>query len=178
MKLAGLLLPALFLAACSSGPTPTTDATAEAKPIIENLFKAWATLDTSKAAPFYSKDASLAFYDVSPLKYQGYPAYEKGFLEMSKDWKSFRVTLNSDFKAQRQADLMVASSTARIEIEPKQGATILGTLRLTEVLERHKGGWVVIHEHVSMPMPAAAAENKPAPEKAPAKKAKTHKRKR
>jgi hypothetical protein len=67
-----LLTAAAIPAGCGSGRASTQDATVKIRPFIENLNAAWQTLDTAKAAPFYAKDAGLAFYDVAPLKYTGW----------------------------------------------------------------------------------------------------------
>lgn len=129
------------------------DATAEFKPIIERLNAAWSTLDTSKAAPFYAKDAGLVFYDIAPLKYSGWPEYESGFKKVSADWKSLKITVNPDLRAMRRGSLAWATYTFDFEIEPKQGNVIKATARVTDLFEKRGSQWVIIHEHVSTPMP-------------------------
>ncbi len=164
MKTTLSLVTLLLLASCAPAPEPakTVDATAEFKPLIEKLLAGWSSLDMKNVAPFYAKDAGLAFYDVAPLKYSGWAEYEAGFQKISADWKSLKLTLNPDLRAARNGNIAWATYTAAFEIEPKQGAVMKGEARNTDVFERRGNDWIIIHEHVSAPM----AEAPPAPAEA------------
>ena len=156
----------LILAGCGSAPTETLksqDAVSELKPIVEKLLPAWATLDTKNPAPFYAKDVGLTFYDIAPLKYTGWADYEAGFRKIAGAWKSMKLTLNPDLQATRNGNIAWATYTATFEIEPKEGAVMKGEARTTDIFEKRGNDWVIIHEHVSAPMPeppAAAAPKK------------------
>src|SRR5256885_5907722 len=50
----------------------------EIKTVLEKLFAAWSELNPAKAAPFYAKDADLMFFDIAPLKYNGWSEYAEG----------------------------------------------------------------------------------------------------
>ena len=56
----------------------TTGGDAEVRTTLERLYAAWSDLDPAKAAPFYAKDADLTFFDVAPLKYNGWAEYAAG----------------------------------------------------------------------------------------------------
>jgi ketosteroid isomerase-like protein len=159
----------LSLVGCAPAPEPaakTHDASAELKPLIEKVLAGWATLDVKNVAPFYAKDAGLTFYDIAPLKYAGWAEYEAGFPKAAAEWKSIKLALNPDLQASRNGNIAWASYTVTFEIEPKQGEPMKGVARSTDVFEKRGNDWIIIHEHVSAPMPDAP----PAPPAATKKK--------
>ncbi len=146
----------LTLAGCGSAPTEpakTQDASAELKPIVEKVLSGWATLDPKNPAPYYAKDAGLTFYDIAPLKYTGWAEYEAGFRKEAAAWKSMKLNLNPDLQATRSGNIAWATFTAAFEIEPKEGAVLKGEARSTDIFEKRGNDWIIIHEHVSAPMP-------------------------
>ncbi|MCX6630256.1 MAG: hypothetical protein NTW28_21770, partial [Candidatus Solibacter sp.] len=99
MKRTLVVLAAALMAGCGADVVKTADATAEIKPVVEKSLAAWMTLDVTKVAPFYAKEATLAFYDVSPLKSVGWEAYAAESKKFFETTKSLKVKLNPDFKA-------------------------------------------------------------------------------
>jgi ketosteroid isomerase-like protein len=152
------------LAGCGSAPSEplkSQDAVSELKPIVEKLLPAWATLDTKNPAPFYAKDAGLTFYDIAPLKYTGWADYAAGFQKIAGTWKSLKLTLNPDLQATRNGNIAWATYTAAFEIEPKEGPVMKGEARATDIFEKRGNDWVIIHEHISAPMPESSAAAAP-----------------
>ena len=155
----------LALAGCGSAPEPSVDATAEFKPVLDKMYAAWSTLDPSKVAPYYAKDATLVFFDVAPFKYTGWKEYEEGFKKVTADWKSITVSVNPDLKATKNGNIVLVTYSLSFDIEPKTGDHMKAQLRGTDVFEKRGPGWLVIHEHVSTVMP----DPPPAPTKKKAK---------
>jgi len=50
----------------------------EFKTLIDNYWAAWSTLDPAKAAPMYDQSPSAVFFDIAPLKYNGWKEYQEG----------------------------------------------------------------------------------------------------
>lgn len=152
-----LLSLAAFTSCAPAPPEPikSVDAATELRPFVEKMLAAWATLDTSKVAPFYSKDPGLVFFDFAPLKYNGWADYETGFKKTISDWKSIKLTLNPDFQATRHGSIAWATYTIAFEIEPKTGTVMKGEGRGTTIFEKRGTDWIVIHDHASAPMPDA-----------------------
>ena len=46
--------------------------TGEFKTMIQHYWEAWSTLNPDKAAPLYAKEADAVFFDLAPLKYNGW----------------------------------------------------------------------------------------------------------
>jgi ketosteroid isomerase-like protein len=148
----------LVLVGCGAPPAPpltTEDATAELKPLMEKLMADWTTLDPSKTAKYYAKEPGLPFYDVAPLKYSGWQEYEAGSKKVFADWKSIKFNISPDLKASKQGNIAWATFTSSFEIVMKSGEVLKGEGRNTEVLEKRGVEWVIVHEHVSAPMPDA-----------------------
>jgi ketosteroid isomerase-like protein len=168
MKKLLLVLASAWLAGCAGDQTPgkPQDATAFFKPDFDKICAAWSTLDASKAAPFYAKDPNLAFFDVTPLQYKGWQDYEDGFKKATADYKSLEVTLEPDFRAMQLGNIAWATYTFDLVVQPKTGDVVKQQGRGTDVLEKRGERWLIVHEHVSVPM---AQEQQP--------KAKAHKAK-
>ena len=160
-KLFGLPLLLACLTGC--GPSAGTankentaaqaqDVSAEFRPLVEKIVAAWATLDPSKPGEYYAKDPGLTFFDVAPLKYGGWQEYEDGWVKMIQDWKSLKIAVNPDFKATRMGNAVWATSTMHFDIEPKKGAVMKSEGRATQVWERRGDNWLIVHEHISVPM--------------------------
>jgi ketosteroid isomerase-like protein len=152
MKLLAVAVFSAMLGACSSRAAQAEDATAEIKPLMDKVNAAWMTLDPSKAAPYYAKDAGLAFFDVAPLKYSGWREYQAGSEKVFSDWKSIKLTLDPDFKAYKNGNVAWATYTMTFEIEPKSGDIMKASSRGTDIFEKRGGQWIIVHEHISAPM--------------------------
>jgi ketosteroid isomerase-like protein len=153
----------LLLAVCSAEGATTKNATAKFKPMAEKLMAAWASLDVNKAAPFYAKDAGLAFYDAAPLKYTGWNEYAEGSKKMFDEWKSIEMSVGPDFQAFKRRDTAWWTFTSHVKITLNSGGEISMDVRLTDILEKRGSDWLVVHEHFSTPMtktppPAANAK--------------------
>jgi len=172
MKALVAVLAAVLLAGCGGPAAPKTeDATADLRPFIQKLMTAWETLDLSKVAPYYAKDPGLPFYDIMPLKYNGWQDYESGSKKAFSNWKSIKITIGPELKAYQNGNIAWVTFTSSFEIVPKTGAVIKGEGRNTELLEKRGTDWLVIHEHSSTPM-----QDNPAPPPAKKKKAAARRR--
>jgi ketosteroid isomerase-like protein len=169
---------ALLACLCACGdpePAKILDASKELRPHMEKVYAAWGTLDTDKAAPFYSKAAGMAYFDIAPLKYSGWTEYAAEFKKVSADWKSVKIDISPDFQAHSNGLIAWVTFTANFTIEMKDGKSENGKARFTEILQKDKDSWLIIHEHASVPMMEPA---KPAPAaKKPATKKKSGKHK-
>jgi len=125
----------------------------EIKTVLEKLFAAWSDLDPAKAAPFYAKDADLTFFDIAPLKYNGWSEYTEGVPKAFAAYRSGKFTLNDDLRTHRHGNLAWASATWRAELTKKDGSKENPEGRYTAVLEKRGQQWLLIHEHMSLPAP-------------------------
>jgi ketosteroid isomerase-like protein len=146
---------AVLLLVGTAGLTQTTkaDDTAEFKSLIQHYWESWSTLNPDNAAPMYAKDADAVFFDVAPLKYNGWEEYKEGVKKVFADAASASFVPNDDLKVTRRGTIAWTSNTFRGTINQKDGKTVQLAGRHTAVWEKRGGHWIIVHEHVSAPLP-------------------------
>ena len=125
------------------------------KALMQEILDAWGTLDPANAARFYAKEPNNVFYDMTPLKYTGWAEYVEGVKKVIGDFSSQRLTLGDDARTHLHGSLAWATATWHGDVVTKSGAkkTLIG--RWTVVWERKGKEWLIVHEHVSLPLPPA-----------------------
>ncbi len=138
---------------------------------LERVLAAWATLDPSKPAAFYAKDAGLVFYDVAPRAYKGWAEYEKGTRDVFKTMKSISLKMN-DAAVHNVGTTAWATALVDADFVDKDNKHQKIDARWTSIWEKRGNTWLIVHDHFSAPLPeppkpAAAAAAKPAAKKKP-----------
>ena len=129
---------------------PATD---EFKTLIDGYWAAWSTGDPAKAAPMYDQSAGAVFFDITPLKYNGWSEYEEGVKKVFANAVSAAFAANDDLKSTRRGNLAWTSSTFHGAIKQKDGTTMNLVGRHTAIWEKRGAKWIIVHEHVSAPLP-------------------------
>jgi ketosteroid isomerase-like protein len=122
------------------------------KSLMQRIWAAWETLDPSKAAPFYSKGADRVFFDIAPLKYTGWPDYAQGVTKVLADYTAAKFALGQDAQAHRRGNFAWGTATWHGELTKKNGGTDTMDGRWTVLWEKRGGDWLIVHEHVSVPL--------------------------
>jgi ketosteroid isomerase-like protein len=130
----------------------------EFTPIIAEYYKAWNTLNLDMPAKYYAKDPSLVFYDVAPLKYNGWKEYQSGVKKLLEGYSSFKLIPGQDLQATRKGKIAWTTITFRLSAKEKNGTAAELDCRHTAIWEKRKGSWIVVHEHVSAPLPPPPAK--------------------
>lgn len=138
-----------------SGQKQSTGTDAQIRATLEKLYAAWSDLDPAKAAPFYAKDPDLTFFDVAPMKYNGWAEYAAGVPQAFAAYRSGKFTLNDDLRVHRQGNWAWATATWRAELTKKDGGREHLEGRYSVILEKRGNKWLDVHEHMSVPMGAA-----------------------
>jgi ketosteroid isomerase-like protein len=127
---------------------------AEFKSMIDQYYTAWSTLDPDKAAKYYAKDADLIFYDVAPLKYNGWGEYRAGVMKaFTETMSSGKLTPNDDLKINQRGNVVWTTLTFHLSAKPKAGGAMEVECRHTAIWEKRGAKWLIVHEHVSAPLP-------------------------
>jgi uncharacterized protein (TIGR02246 family) len=152
------LILLVALAGATQAKSPTKKASgvdAEFKKIIEEYYAAWSQLNTDAPAKYYAKDADLIFYDIAPMKYNGWKEYHDGVQKYFFDTAtSAKLVPNmSDLKVTRRGDVAWTTVTFHLSVTPKAGGAMELDARHTAIWERRDGHWLIVHEHVSVPLP-------------------------
>ncbi|MEM0116851.1 MAG: nuclear transport factor 2 family protein [Conexivisphaerales archaeon] len=122
--------------------------------LVNGVIKGWASQDPAKAAPYYSKDRNLVFFDFAPLKYTGWKEYAEGVQKLffdnmpphSSGFKSISV-----LKVKKANKLAVTLATFHFWAKMKDGTKIESDGRITTVWEKKENKWLIVHDHWSFP---------------------------
>ena len=147
-----LSLLVLALIASAAAAPPKSAGPAPDKAYLQKFWDSWSTLDPDNAAKYYAKGPH-AFFDIAPLKYNSWGEYEKGSKELAAKYKSAKFTLNDDLAVHPHGDLVWVTATIGEEMTTTAGKVDMGNFRWTTIWENQNGRWLIVHEHVSVPMP-------------------------
>jgi uncharacterized protein (TIGR02246 family) len=127
----------------------------EFKALIEGYYTAWSTLKLDNAAKYYAKDADLIFYDIAPLKYNDWAEYRAGVQKAFIDViSSGKLTPNlNDLRVTRRGNIAWTTLTFHLSATPKAGGSMELDARHTAIWEKRDGKWLIVHEHISVPLP-------------------------
>ncbi|MGA8501802.1 MAG: nuclear transport factor 2 family protein [Candidatus Sulfotelmatobacter sp.] len=151
-----LCLFALTLSAIAQSPKAAAKKAAipaaPDKAYLQKIWDNWATLDPASVAKFYA-GGPHTFFDIAPLKYGSWDEYAAGSKALVSEYKSAAFTLNDDVAIHPHGDLVWATATVKEEMTSKAGKVEMGNFRWTVVFENQDGKWLIVHEHVSEPLP-------------------------
>lgn len=151
--LATLLLLCLSAALVSKASSVTDPQEAKLRALVPQIIAAWETFDMSKIQPYYAKDADFTYFDLAPLKYNNWAEYRAGVQKAIFDPnQSLKITPNDDLRVHRRGSLAWATFTFGADLVSKQGAKSHLNGRWTMIFEKRSAGWIVVHEHVSVPL--------------------------
>jgi ketosteroid isomerase-like protein len=121
------------------------------KAYLQKIWDGWSTLDPANTAKYYASGPHT-FFDIAPLKYDGWDEYEKGVKAELAGYKNAKFTMNDDASIHPHGDLVWATATIKEEMTTKAGKVEMGNFRWTVVFENQEGKWLIVHEHVSEPL--------------------------
>ena len=141
-----------LLAATAIVAAPPADAS-EFKSLIRHYWELWSSLNPDNAAPMYDKGSDAVFFDVAPLKYNGWEEYKEGVKKVFGGAASASFVPNDDLKVTRRGNIAWTSETFHGTINQKDGKTMQLDGRHTAIWEKRGTRWIIVHEHVSAPLP-------------------------
>lgn len=156
LKVIGLAIGlsiALGVTAISRGNAAADAEEATLQGLVPKVIASWESLDITKVEPYYATDADFAYFDLAPMKYNNWAEYRAGAQKaIFEPNQSIKFKLNDDLGVHRRGSLAWATVTFGADIVNKQGASSHLNGRWTMVLEKRAHGWIVVHEHVSVPL--------------------------
>jgi uncharacterized protein (TIGR02246 family) len=146
----------MFAVALSVSPTGVRAASGDEASIraLESRFVAAVNAkDVNAIMKVYLPDESLFVFDVvPPRQYVGAKAYAKDwtdFLGMLKGSLKFEI---SDLSVTADGTMGFGHSIQRVTGTDTKGQPVDLTVRVTDVYRKIKGNWLIVHEHVSVPV--------------------------
>ena len=123
------------------------------KAYMQKILDAWASMNTETVAKYYDHAPSDVFYDVAPVKYNGWAEYAAGVKQLSGTLNSIKFTANDDAAVHRAGNLIWGTVTVKTVMTDKAGKTTNLDCRWTIVWEKRGANWVIVHDHFSAPLP-------------------------
>ncbi len=128
--------------------------TAEFKELIRQYYESWSSMNPENPAKLYAKDANLVFYDAAPLKYTGWDEYKQGVQKNLLDnMASASLTHKDDLVVTRRGNVAWTTVTGHLSAKMKDGKAMEVDIRHTAIWEKRGGKWLIVHDHVSAPLP-------------------------
>jgi len=122
------------------------------KAYLQQIWDGWATLDAAGQKKYYAQGPHV-FFDIAPLKYSNWDEYQATVAKELEDYKAAKFTVNDDAQIHRAGDSHWITATIASDMTHKSGKHEMGTFRWTAVFEQEGGKWLIVHEHVSEPLP-------------------------
>jgi ketosteroid isomerase-like protein len=121
------------------------------KAFMQKIWDGWSTLDPANTAQFYAA-GSHTFFDIAPLKYNSWDEYQDGVKKVLAGYKSATFTVNDDAQIHSSGPPAWGTATVKFDMVEKSGKDNQGNMRWTVVWQKQGGKWLIVHEHVSVPM--------------------------
>jgi uncharacterized protein (TIGR02246 family) len=143
----------VFLSMMAFAAPARADAGTDIKALEERFVAAFKAKDVDAIMKAYTPDQTLVVFDVvPPRQYVGAAAYRK-------DWQTFLdsfegpITVElSDLDVAADRNLAYSHSIQHVAGTDKQGKKLDLTVRVTDVYKKVRGRWLIVHEHVSVPV--------------------------
>lgn len=148
------LIVGSFAAAWAKTSKRSQSDVAAIKDRAEKVWKAYETLDASKARPFYATAPNNVYFDIAPLQYRGIDAYQQGVAQLLKTFRSISFQHNGDLEIHPIGNQAWCTETLTAGIVHADGNKGNLPIRWTAIWEKQNGNWVIVHEHVSAPLGA------------------------
>jgi len=146
------LILGVALSVLPAAAQPTSDE-AKIRALEAQFAAAFNAKDADAIMKVYVPNESLVVFDVvPPRQYVGANAYRK-------DWQDFFAHVKgplkfeiSDLGITTDGRLGYSHSIQRVSGTDSKGQPIDLTVRVTDVYRKIRGNWVIVHEHVSVPV--------------------------
>ena len=157
MRRSFLSIIAAVLLAAFSGWTPPAQAKssdeAAIRALLDNFRAAFRAKDLAKLMASYEPGADFVAYDViPPRQYAGTDAYKK---DWEQTFDMFSGPITDDLVEQTivaDGNLAYSRSIEHVTGTFKAGGNMDMIVRVTDVYRKKNGKWLIIHEHVSVPV--------------------------
>ncbi len=123
--------------------------------LIDAYCAAWSSHNADAPAKFYAKENGLVFYDLAPFSYHSWNEYHEGVKKQFFDTtESVTLTAGKDLKVTRRGSLVWTTVSMHLTAKTKDNKTSESEVRYTGIWEKRGASWVLVHEHLSVPMGA------------------------
>ncbi len=152
ITLAGLSV-CIALAALAYAVPARANSKAEIKALEDQFVAAFKAKNLDAIMKVYVPDQSLVVFDVvPPRQYVGAAAYRKDWQEFLGNFPGPITVEMTGLDIVADHNLAYGHSIQRVAGTDKAGKPLDLTVRVTDVYRKIKGQWLIVHEHVSVPV--------------------------
>ena len=127
---------------------------AEFRAMVAQYYTAWSTLNPDNAAKYYAKDSDIVFSMLPRSSTTVGPSIRAGVIKaFTEPMASGKLTPNDDLKVTQRGTVVWTTVTFHLSAKPKAGGEMEIDCRHTAIWEKRGGKWLIVHEHVSAPLP-------------------------
>ena len=147
------ILALLLIAAAVKPVLAENKGEKEIHALLNDALSAFKAKDLDKMMSFYDHSASLVAYDVvPPVQYTGWDSYKKDFGDFFALFDGPISDEASDMAIVAEGNLGYSRMVEHVTGKQKNGQPMDMLVRVTDVYRKSKGKWLIIHEHVSVPV--------------------------
>lgn len=143
-----------ILPSCAGSRHDTRAADEQAIRVMYDRYSAAvAAKDLNTIMSFYVPDETLVAFDAfPPRQYVGAAAYRKDYADFFAAFPGPAKSQASDVHVETSGPLGYARGFDRWVITGKDGKPLEVVFRFTDVLKKIDGKWLIVHEHLSVPV--------------------------
>ena len=132
---------------------------AKIKALEDRFVAAFNAKDVDAIMKVYVPDETLFVFDVTPPRqYVGAKAYRKDWEGLFAAFKGPIKFEISDLKITAVGSLAYSHSIQHVSGTDPKGQPVDFTVRVTDVYRKVKNDWLIVHEHVSVPVDLATGK--------------------
>lgn len=140
-----------------SNPTQTENAAAEVKAVLDKLVRAWETGDIAAVDAIMAKDKDAVWFGTDAAEH--FVGYEPVRASFAKQFATYQAKVQLKERSIKLSTSETAAwATEVMDLSARMGsesATVSG-IRVTSVLEKRQGVWLIVHFHYSVPVAGQA----------------------
>ena len=122
--------------------------------LTDDYCTAWSSGNADAPAKFYAQADGLVFYDLAPFAYHSWKEYHDGVQKEFLDGAScIKLTAGKDLKVSRRGLVAWTTVPMHLAVTEKDGKSSEMDVRYTGIWEKHGMSWLLVHEHLSVPLP-------------------------
>jgi ketosteroid isomerase-like protein len=127
--------------------------TATFRKLTDDYCAAWSSGNPDKAAKFYAPEAGHVFYDLAPFSYSSWKEYREGVQKNFFDnVTGASLTAGKNLKVSRHGTMAWTTVPMHLSMKTKDGKSVEAEVRYTGIWEKRGTAWLLVHEHLSVPM--------------------------
>lgn len=148
-----LVAAVLSLTCFSAYAKSSSSDEAAIKSLEQDYVAAFRAKDVSKIMSFYAPGDQVLVFDLStPRQYSGHDAYTKDWEDFIKMFDGPITVEMSDLDVTAGHDVAFGHNIQHVSGKMANGTPMDMTVRVTDGYQKINGKWLIVHEHVSVPI--------------------------